>query len=188
MMLDTSPETQATIRKNTSWIITLSIVLIVLGIIAILMPIVATIVSVSVFGWIFLIAGIVRLVKSFQSKPIRGFWLGLVIGIVYIIAGLILLSNLLAGAVTLTLVLASIFILEGIVEIIASIKARTGSHLSWLVLVDGMITLILGIFVSYGWPNNSFWLIGLYVGISLIFSGASLLSIATATRKALAFN
>jgi len=184
MMLDTSPETQAIIRKSTGWIIVLSIVLMILGIIAIIMPVVATIVSVSVFGWIFLFAGIVRIIKSFQSKPIRGFWLSLLVGILYVIASVILLSNLLAGAVSLTLVLATIFIVEGILEIIACFKARTGGHLSWLVLVDGMITLILGIFIWSSWPNNSLWLIGLYVGVSLLFSGASLLSIATATRKA----
>ncbi|MHC0066654.1 HdeD family acid-resistance protein [Nostoc sp. UIC 10890] len=184
MMVDIPPETQATIRKSTGWIIVLSIILIILGIIAMLMPVVATIVSVSVFGWFFVIAGIVRIIKSFQSKPIRGFWLSLLVGILYIIAGVILLGNLLAGALTLTLVLATIFIVEGIFEIIACFKARTGGNLSWLVLMDGMITLILGIFIWSSWPNNSFWLIGLYVGISFIFSGISLLSIATATRKA----
>lgn len=73
--------------------------------------------------------------------------------------------------------------LEGIFEIIACFKARTGGNLSWLVLMDGIITLILGIFIWYSWPNNSLWIIGLYVGISFIFSGASLLSIATDTRR-----
>lgn len=184
MRLNIPPETQITVRKNTGWVISLSIVLIILGIVAMLMPVVATLVSVSVFGWIFLIAGIVRIIKSFQSKPLRGFWLSLLVGILYIIAGVILLGNLLEGAATLTLVLASIFLVEGVLEIIASFKARTGGNLSWLVLVDGIITLILGIFIWNGWPNNSLWLIGLYVGISLIFSGVSLLSIASTTRKA----
>lgn len=183
MRLDLPPETQESIHKSTGRIIFLSIVLIILGIIAILMPVVATIISVSVFGWVFLFAGIVRIIKSFQSKPIRGFWLSLLLGILYIIAGIILLSNVLAGALTLTLVLATIFIVEGIFEIIACFKARTGGNLSWLVLMDGIITLILGIFIWYSWPNNSLWIIGLYVGISFIFSGASLLSIATDTRR-----
>lgn len=182
-MFNLSPQVQAEIRKRTGWVIVLSILLILLGLFAALMPIVATLISTSIFGWIFLIAGVIRIVKSFQARPIRGFWLSLLVGILYVVAGLVILANLLQGAVALTFALALVFVVEGILEIIACFKARTGGNLSWLVLIDGLFTLILGILVWNGWPDNSLWLLGFYVGISLAFSGVTLLAIATATRK-----
>jgi uncharacterized membrane protein HdeD (DUF308 family) len=183
-MLEIPPQARETIHKSTGWVIVLSLLLILIGVGAILAPVISTLISVSAFGWFFLAAGLLRIVKSFQAKPIRGFWLSFLIGILYSIAGLVLLSNLLQGAITLTLVLGSVFLAEGVIEIISCFKARTGGSLSWLVLCDGVITLILGIFIWNGWPNNSLWLLGFYIGISLIFSGITLLSIATATRKA----
>lgn len=143
----TPSEVKDNIRKSSAWLIMGSILLLVAGVGAILMPVVTTLATTFFLGWVFLAVGIVRIVKAFQSKPIRGFWLSLLVGILYIIAGFSLLSNVLAGAVTLTVLLGIIFIAEGIIEIIASFQARTGNNLSWLVLTDGIITLILGIII-----------------------------------------
>lgn len=181
----TPPEIADNIRKSSAWLIVGSILLLLAGIAAILMPVVTTLATTFFLGWVFLVVGIVRIVKAFQSKPIRGFWLSLLVGILYIIAGVSLLSNILAGAITLTVLLGIIFIAEGIIEIIASFQARTGQHLSWLVLADGIITLILGILIFHLNPVTSLGIIGLYVGVSFLFSGSSLLAIALATRRAI---
>ncbi|MBF2078597.1 MAG: HdeD family acid-resistance protein [Synechococcales cyanobacterium T60_A2020_003] len=183
--MNTDTELQSDIKKTTGWLIAGSILLILLGIAAIAMPGIASVTFTLILAWILLISGIVRIVKSFQSKPVRGFWLNLVVGILYAITGLYILFNPVIGTVSLTAALGILFIVEGIFEIIMSFQARPGGEFSWLVLLDGIITLILGILVWNQFPFSAIWLIGLYVGISLLFSGISLLVIALSARKTL---
>lgn len=176
---------QADIRKHTGWLMALSILLILLGLAAMVMPTIAAVFFTLVLGWILLVGGIIRIVQSFRSRPVRGFWLNLVVGILYGIAGLVILLNPLRGVLTLTAVLGTLFIIEGIFTIILAFRSRPGDNLSWLVVVDGVITLILGILVWNQFPYSALWLIGLYVGISLLISGASLLLISLNARRVL---
>lgn len=178
-------QSEVDIRKATGWVIALSIGLIILGILAILMPSIASAFFTSVMGWIALISGIVMIVQSFQSKPVRGFWLNLVLGILYVLAGLYILFNLGAAILALTLAFGVLFIVEGIFTIIMAFTNRTGTSMSWLVVLNGVITLILGILILNSWPSSALWLIGLYVGISLLLSGVSLLAASLATRKSI---
>lgn len=180
----TSPEILGSeVKKATGWLIALSILMILTGIVAIAMPGISSVTFTLVFGWLLLFNGIVRLVKSFQSKPIRGFWWSLVVGIVYAIAGLYVIFNPVEAVLTLTWLFGFMLIVEGIITIIAAFVNKAGGNLSWLVVLDGVITLILGILVLSQWPVSAVWLIGLYVGISILISGISLLAIALATRR-----
>jgi uncharacterized membrane protein HdeD (DUF308 family) len=174
------------IKKSTTWVIVLSIVLIILGFVAILSPAIASAFFTAMMGWIALISGIMMIVQSFRSHPVRGFWLNLIVGILYAIAGLYILFNLGAALLALTLAFGILFIVEGIFTIIMGFTQKAGRSMSWLVVLNGVITLILGIMVLNRWPVSALWLIGLYVGISLLFSGISLLAAALAARKAIA--
>lgn len=184
MTIDLQPDVN--VRKSIGWIIALSIGLIILGIVAILLPGIASAFFTSVMGWIALISGIVMIVESLQSRPIRGFWLNLIVGIFYVIAGIYILFNVGAATVALTFAFGVLFIVEGIFTIIMAFTNRTGHRMSWLVALNGVITLILGIMVLNRFPFSALWLIGLYVGISLLMSGTSLLVAALATRRAIA--
>jgi uncharacterized membrane protein HdeD (DUF308 family) len=179
-------ESNLDIRKSTGWIIALSILLIILGILAILMPGLASAFFTLVMGWIALISGVVMIVQSFVSKPIRGFWLNLVVGILYVIAGIYILANLGAALLGLTFAFGILFIVEGIYTIIMAFTNRAGHRATWLVVLNGVVTLILGIMVLNQFPFSAIWLIGLYVGISLLLSGVSLLGAALAVRKTVA--
>lgn len=174
-----------TVKKSTGWVIVLSIVLMILGVLAILMPSIASAFFTSVIGWIALISGAVMIIESFQSKPVRGFWLNLVVGIFYVIAGIYILSNLGAALLALTFAFGTLFIIEGIFTIIMAFTNRAGHRMSGLVAFNGIVTLILGIMVLNRFPASAIWLIGLYVGISLLMSGISLLVAALAVRRTL---
>ena len=174
------------IKKSISWVIALSIGLIILGILAILVPSIASAFFTSVIGWITLISGVVMIVQSFQSKPVRGFWLNLIVGIFYVIAGIYVLLNLGAALLALTFAFGVLFIVEGIFTIIMAFTNRAGHRMSWLVAFNGVVTLIVGIMGLNQFPFSAIWLIGLYVGISLLMSGISLLAAALAARRALA--
>ncbi|WP_017300963.1 HdeD family acid-resistance protein [Nodosilinea nodulosa] len=174
------------IKKSISWVIILSIALIVLGALAIISPMIASAFFTATMGWIALISGIVMVVQSFRSHPVRGFWLNLIVGIFYAVAGLYILFNLGAALLALTLAFGILFVVEGIYTIIVGFTQKAGHSMSWLVVLNGVVTLILGIMVLNRWPISALWLIGLYVGISLLLSGLSLLAAALAARKAMA--
>jgi uncharacterized membrane protein HdeD (DUF308 family) len=176
------------VKKSTAWVIFLSVVLIILGILAIIAPAIASAFFTAMMGWIALISGIVMVVQSFRSHPVRGFWLNLIVGIFYAVAGLYILFNLGAALLALTFAFGVLFVVEGIFTIIMAFTQKAGRGLSWLVVLNGVVTLILGIMVLNGWPFSALWLIGLYVGISLLLSGVSLLAASLAVRKATATN
>ncbi|PSN15529.1 hypothetical protein C7293_06750 [filamentous cyanobacterium CCT1] len=171
------------IKKATNWVIFLSIALIVLGIVAIISPMVASAFFTAMMGWIALISGILMVIQSFRSHPVRGFWLNLIVGLLYAISGLYILLNLGAALLALTLAFGILFIVEGIYTIIMGFTQKVGRSMSWLVVLNGVVTLILGIMVLNRWPVSALWLIGLYVGISLLLTGISLLAAALAARK-----
>lgn len=185
-MITSDLPTDVNIKKSTGWIIALSIVLIILGIAAILLPGVASAFFTSLIGWITLISGGVMIVQSFQSKPVRGFWLNLLVGIFYAIAGCYILFNLGAAVLVLTFTFGILFIVEGIYTIIMAFTNRAGHSMSWLVALNGIITLILGIMVLNRFPYSAIWLIGLYMGISLLMTGISLLVAALTIRRSTA--
>ncbi|GAP98972.1 HdeD family acid-resistance protein [Leptolyngbya sp. NIES-2104] len=174
------------VKKSTGWVIALSIALIILGIVAIVLPGIASAFFTLMIGWITLISGGVMIVQSFQSKPVRGFWLNLLVGIFYAIAGCYILFNLGSALLALTFAFGVLFIVEGIYTIIMAFTNRAGHRMSWLVALNGIVTLILGIMVLNRFPFSAIWLIGLYVGISLLMSGISLLVAALAVRQSVA--
>lgn len=185
MTVELQPDV-SNIRKSLGWVIALSIGLIILGILAILMPGIASAFFTSVMGWISLFSGIVMIVQAFQSRPVRGFWLNLIVGIAYVIAGIYILFNVGAAVLALTFAFGILFIVEGIFTIIMAFTNRSGHRMSWLVALNGVVTLILGIMVLNRFPFSAIWLIGLYAGISLLMNGVSLLAAAIAARRAIA--
>ncbi|WP_026072581.1 HdeD family acid-resistance protein [Nodosilinea nodulosa] len=180
------PPPSSEIKAATGWMIALSIGLIMLGILAILMPGIASALFTSMIGWIALIGGVLQIFQAFQARAVRGLGLNLGVGVLYAIAGLYILFNLVKATAVLTLAFGLLFIAEGIFTIIMAFTYRAGRSMSWFVAINGIITLILGILVINRWPFSALWLIGLYVGISLLFSGASLLGAALAARQEVA--
>jgi uncharacterized membrane protein HdeD (DUF308 family) len=184
MTMDPQPSTE--IKLATGWVMVLSIGLIILGILAVLMPAIASAIFTSALGWIAVISGILQVVQAFQARAVRALGLSLGVGLLYVVAGLYILFNLAKATAALTLAFGLLFIAEGFFTIIMAFTYRAGRSLSWFVAINGIVTLILGILVINRWPFSSLWLIGFYVGVSLLFSGASLLGAAAAARREVA--
>jgi uncharacterized membrane protein HdeD (DUF308 family) len=148
------------------------ILLIVLGIGAIALPAVSTIV---VETWIALIlgtAGVAKLVHAFQTREEGGFVWKLLLGILYIATGVMLFFYPLTGILTLTLLLGSFLLTEGVFELILAFRLRPQPNWTWE-LVNGIVTLALGAMIWFQWPFDAPWLIGTLVGASVLFSGFS---------------
>jgi uncharacterized membrane protein HdeD (DUF308 family) len=168
-------------RSSKSSII-LAILLIVLGLVAIILPTLASIGVARVISWLLLFDGIFQLVHAFRSKGVgRTIW-KLLVAILYVGAGLYLLAQPLLGLVGLTLILAVFFSVEGAMDIITYVWTHKDPGSEWL-LLHGVVTLLLGLMIWRRWPVSSFWALGIIVGISMLVSGTTRLLMALKGRQ-----
>lgn len=158
--------------------IVVGVLLVILGLISIARPLYATIASTLVFGWMFLIAGIIQVVYAFGSRGAgQAFWKSL-LGVLYVLAGIVVLSNVFSGVLALTLVLGITIFFQGVMQVILAFGIRPARNWGW-VLASGILGIILGIFIWSEWPFNAPWLIGLWVGISLLFNGIWMITLSS---------
>jgi uncharacterized membrane protein HdeD (DUF308 family) len=172
----------AAIHAHWKLFVAEGVVMIVLGLLAIAVPEVASVAITIFIGWLFFIGGIFRAVSLVQHRDMPGFGWALATALLAIVLGLVLLLRPIAGVLTLTIALVIFFILEGISAILLAIQHRR--HLpSWgWVLFSGLIDLLLAFLIWDGWPSSADWAIGLLVGINMVFSGLSLVMTALAAR------
>jgi uncharacterized membrane protein HdeD (DUF308 family) len=128
------------------------------------------------------LAGVVHLVLAFRAHAAGGMIWKFLVGVAYVCFGAYLIMHPVLGVASLTLVLASLFLIEGILDIVLFFKIRPMQRSTW-VLVDGIITLLLGLMIYTQWPSSSAWAIGTLVGISMIFSGVARVMMSLAVRK-----
>lgn len=169
------------LHRHWGWWLALGFSLIVLGFLALSWSVLFTMVSVIFFGWILLIAGVMESIQAFRQRRWGGFLLHLLNGILSLVVGLLFLLNPGAGALILTLLLAMFFIVAGIFRTVAALHLRYPTW-GWQ-LFSGIVTLILGILIWAQWPVSGLWVIGLFVGIDLIFSGWARVMLALAARN-----
>lgn len=176
-------QTLALINKNWGWFLAWGIFLIILGLAAVSASTFTTLVSVVFLGFLILVSGILVLIDSFTSWWGRwgNFVFHILMGLLYLIVGGMLIKSPLWGAVSLTLLLAILFILLGAFRIVFSLSASF-PHWGWS-LFNGIITLVLGIFIFLHWPAASLFFIGLFVGIDLIFFGWTYIMLALSVKK-----
>ena len=160
------------------------IILVLLGLAAILVPLVATLALTIIIGWIFLVSGIMGLITTFWARQAPGFWWALISAIIGIAAGIVLLLWPVSGSVSLTLVLIAFFVIEGIASIMYAIEHRNQLTGRWVwMLVSGVVDLILAGIIFAGLPGTALWALGLLVGINMVFGGVALIGMALAARQ-----
>jgi uncharacterized membrane protein HdeD (DUF308 family) len=167
------------------WVLFLieGIVLVVLGILAIIVPPLATITFTLFLGWLFLISGIMGLITTFWARQAPGFWWSLLSAVLAIAAGIVLLVWPISGAISLTLLLIVFFIIEGVLSIMYALehKKELSGRWGWM-LASGIIDLILAGIILIGLPGTAAWALGLLVGINMLFGGSALIAMALHAR------
>lgn len=169
------------LSRNWGWLLALGILMIILGVVAMAAPVVATIAIQVMLGWLLVISGIAEGIHAFMVKEWRGFLLELLSAVLYLGVGLLLLVDPLKGAVALTLILAVFLLVEGIFKIITALRVRDHRGWGWL-LASGIVSVVLGVLIWKQWPASGLWVIGLLVGIQLLFTGWSLVMLALVAR------
>jgi len=172
-------------KESVGWSIALSVLMILTGVLAIMIPPVAGIAVLVVVAWLLMFSGAAHLVFAWHTRTAGGMVWELLLGILYILVGVYALLNPVAGLASLTLVLAIYLFMEAVLELILSFRLRPLAGSNWL-LIDGIITLILAVLIWRSWPSSSEWVIGTLVGISMLFSGAARLSLSLAARRVVA--
>ena len=161
------------------------VALIVLGVLALAAPLLATIVVEIYIGWLFLIGGIVGLIAMFYADDIAAFLWTLVTAALSVGLGVLLLYRPIAGTVTLTLALTAFFVAEGIFQIVTSVAYRKPLPSTWgWLLASGVCDLILAAIIVYSWPLSAAWTLGLLAGVNLLTSGLAIVMTAFAARDA----
>lgn len=171
------------VRQASTWSIVWGVLLILFGMLAVGSPFVAAVAVSVVVAWLIILAGVVHLILAFHAHGAGSLIWKLLVGLAYLFFGVYLIMHPLLGVASLTLVLASLFLIEGILDIVLFFRMRPMRGSSW-VLIDGVITVLLGLLIYIHWPSSSIWAIGTLVGVSMIISGITRVMLSLAARKA----
>src|SRR5712672_1677311 len=160
------------------------IILVILGLAAIIIPPIATLAVELLFGWLFLFSGIAGAITTFMMREAPGFWWSLVSAILAIAVGVVMLLWPLSGVLTLTVLLITFFIIEGVASIMFALdhKRELSGRWGWM-LASGIIDLILAAIILAGLPGTAAWALGLLVGINMLFGGTALIAMALHARS-----
>jgi uncharacterized membrane protein HdeD (DUF308 family) len=174
-------------RRHWKWFLSEGIALVILGILALMAPGIASLAATVFFGWILLLSGIVGLISTWRARTAPGFGWSLLSALVGIAAGALLLAWPLSGTLSLTAVLIAFLLLEGGVSIMYALEHRGALSGRWgWMLASGILDVVLGALLLIGLPGTALWALGLLVGINMLFGGWALILMALHARPAVA--
>ena len=183
-MTDTSSsfrEIRQKIADNWGWFLALGICLLLGGMILIAAPLASSIAITLLMAAVLLIGGLVQIYQAFKSKGTGSHLWSLITGIIAVIGGIVIYTNPLAGTFALTLVIAAVFIAQGVSQLLLGLKLKPHQGWFWVVLA-GLVSLLAGIMIWMELPSSAAWALGLIAGISVMFNGWSYIAIALAAR------
>lgn len=173
-------------RGHWAWFLVEGAVLVVLGALAIVVPLIAGLTVTIILGWLLIVAGMVGLFATYNARNAPGFAWAMISAVLALVAGVVLLWNPAAGLVTLTLVLMAYFIIDGVTNIALAIAHRreVSSRWEWLAF-NGVVDLALAVIIIIGLPGAVTWILGLLVGVDLVIGGTALIAMALAAKRLL---
>ena len=171
------------ISRNWGWIMVGGVRLVILGIIGLSMEFTMTIISVLFFGIMVVIGGAIILINTFQAQGWKSKLWHMLIGLLYIAAGIVMINDPAGSAVWFTLFIAAYLLVVGFLRILTSFQMRGVSGWGWT-LAAGIAAVILGVMIFAQWPVSGLWAIGLFVSIDLLMQGISMITIAMAAKQA----
>ena len=171
-------------RLEVRWrcLLTQGTMLVLLGMLAIALPVVTTLAIDLVIGMLLLVSGVWRAIAHLRSNDSQGFGWYFAIAILAILLGTAILQVPFAGIRTLTALLFTYFVFEGVAKILFALDLRVHAHGWGWPLVTGALDLSLAVLILAGWPSTAAWALGLLVGINMMFFGVALIVISLAAR------
>lgn len=170
------------LESHPKWCIGVGAVLASLGVAAIAFPWFATLAANILFGVLLVAAAASQLVLGIRMRPHGDWALHIGTGVLSAIAGVLLIAMPVPGVVTLTLLLCAALALGGVLRIAAGVQRRDVAGWPWRV-ASGVLSLILATLILVGFPQSAFWILGLVLGVDLLFQGVGLIAWAGAYRR-----
>lgn len=170
------------VKLGSTWSIVLGVLFVIFGVFAIAEPFLAAVALNTFIAWLLIFVGIVHVMAAFQGHTGTSIAWKVLIGAAYIFFGGYLLLHPVIGVTSLTLLLAILFLVEGVFDLILWWKTRSADGATWI-LLDAVVTLLLGGMIYYHWPSSSVWAIGTLVGVGMIMSGTSRIMLSLAARR-----
>jgi len=170
------------IRQHRGLFIFEGIVFLILGITAIVFPLVASVAMTILLGALLLVGGSASVIRAFRAKGMPNRGSSILLAILTLITGLLLVIFVPAGMLALTLTLAAFFIVQGIFEIVHGAQVKGHRGRGWLI-ASGILGLIIGVLLLLGWPSTAMWAIGILAGINFLFTGVALRTLASQSAK-----
>jgi uncharacterized membrane protein HdeD (DUF308 family) len=157
--INIDPATRKKLRKSAGWGIALGILLAILGAIAIIVPLVATVAMSLLLGWLFIIGGIAEIIYAFKSRQAGYVIWKVLLGLFYILAGIFVLSSPIVTALTLTWIVALGILITSVIQVFFAFRMRSERGWGWI-LVSGIAGIILSILIWSRWPSSAAWFLG----------------------------
>jgi uncharacterized membrane protein HdeD (DUF308 family) len=170
------------VGEHSGWFIALGVAYIISGIVALIMPFLASVAVALVIGWVFLFVGIVTLIQAWRVASWGGVIWQVIVGLIILAGGVAAVIDPIAAAVGLALLVGIMFLAKGIAQIALGFNLRPSAAWGWIVAA-GILAVLVGLIVIFNWPFSGTWVLGTFAGISLIFSGWSYIMMAMAARR-----
>lgn len=171
------------LRAKWGWVVALGVIFMIAGVIALGSVLMATLSAIFVIGVMMIMAGVTEIITAFNVKDWGRFALWMLLGLLYVAAGIICFYRPFEAAAIVTLMLGFALIIGGVVRGFLAWSVReAGKPWGW-VAVSALITLLLGLMIVAKWPYSSAYTLGIFLGIDLIFIGSGWFSIGLALKK-----
>ncbi|MEW6143626.1 MAG: DUF308 domain-containing protein [Thermodesulfobacteriota bacterium] len=169
------------IRRSWGWLLALGIAYIIMGLVIAGSPMAATLAVEVLIGFVLIIGGVISIIGAFFTGDWKRLLLVLLSGVLYLVVGVLLLKNPMAGVLTLTLLLAAFLLVEGFFKIIHAFQMKPAPNWIWL-LVSGVASVVLGVMIWGEFPESSAFIIGLLVGIYFLINGITMVMFSLALK------
>lgn len=169
-------------RAHRHLLLTEGIVFMILGVLAIALPMLFTIAITLLFGILLVIGGVASSIRLKSMGAFPGKWADWLFVIAILVTGILLIISPEKGALTLTVMLIAFFIIGGIAKILLSLQSRDVPNWGWI-FVSGLLSLALAAIIISGWPGTAQWVLGLLLGINMLFFGFTLTTLALSLKK-----
>lgn len=177
-----NPYPAESLQSNWGWFLALGVALVIVGALAICLPAVATSITIFALGWLLIIGGVIQAIHAFTAGKWGGTVWELLTAILYGVVGILLLANPVISMFALTIFLVTFLLIEGFFQIITAFQVRHNSSWGW-VLFSGIVAVVLAGMIWFNMPGDAIWVIGLLIGVNIVFTGWGMMMIALAARE-----
>jgi uncharacterized membrane protein HdeD (DUF308 family) len=164
------PKTGVAPSHRWSWFVGLGIVQVIMGVLCWIDVVAASIAGVVIIGVLLLVGGVFQIIHAFAVRGWSGFLLHVLMGVLYVVGGMLLMDEPLRGSLIITLVISVLLIVSGAMRLV---MAATHRHMQglWLVILSGVVSLVIGVLLYLSLPWSSLWVLGTLIAVELVFHG-----------------